>query len=181
MKSKVFASIDGDPLFGHKSSPFLAFLAEYSQNYKGTGPFFWPVFFVFLHRRGFVTTRTTYRIQATIRFHSHTLTFLIYSQLPCHHHVTRPGFAFLQRCSPSGSLQNSFTKSLISFSAYYRHSLVWFFGTSAFFGQSNNFFFVFAVALLLLFSLRKPRVERWSLLTFKLVLLFPRLISGHWR
>jgi hypothetical protein len=44
--SKVSASIDGGPLFGHKLSPnepFLAFLSGYSQKfweYKGARPFF---------------------------------------------------------------------------------------------------------------------------------------------
>ena len=68
IKSKVLVSIDGDPLFGHESSPNGPFLAFFER-----GSFFSDFF---LHRRGFVTTRTTYRFQAIIRFHSLSQLFL---------------------------------------------------------------------------------------------------------
>lgn len=105
---------------------------------KGAGLFLWPVFSVFLLRRGIITTRTTYRFLATICLLTLTFFFIILSR---HHHVTCPGFTFVQPCSPSGSLQNSFTEHFISISAQYTHFLVWIFGPSRLFSRSNYFFF----------------------------------------
>jgi hypothetical protein len=79
----------------------------------------------------------------------------------CYYHVIHPkfsGLAFLQHSPPSGSLQNYFTKSLISFSPQFTYSLVWVIGASPFLGQTLFFFLSLPVALPL--ALRKPHVQR---------------------
>ena len=146
IESKVLASIGGDPLFGHKSFQTNHFWVFAKKN-NGAGSFLTSFLCLpclpspsrFRHHTDYAP------FSAHLSF-SLTLTFLTYSQLPscCHAaHPQPPKSAFLQRSSRSGSSQNCFAKSILSISAQYLYSLVWFFGfqASCLFGRSNFSFF----------------------------------------
>ena len=179
IKSKVLASID-DLVTNHPQTNhfWLSWQGIPKKNweYKGTGPLSWPIFSVFLHRRGFVTTR------ATIRFYSPTLTFfnllltatvIIMSPVqtlpsfnlalrPDHYKTVLPNLSYPSRPITDIHWSGSSAPLLFSVSQIIYSSCC-------------------AAALLSFFAFRKPRVQKRWLLLFKLVMFFPRFFSDNWR
>lgn len=125
-ESKILPEIDHDDLFGYNDINHLCFL---SGAIKAQGPFWLSSFTVI--------PRDLLPISAT-RFHFLLSFFFCFAN--CYHHVIRPkisGFAFLQRSPSSGSLQNYFTKSIVSFPPQCTYPLVWVYGASPFLGQTR--------------------------------------------
>jgi hypothetical protein len=138
------------------------------------------IFPVFLHRRGIVTTRTTYRFLATIRLltHSHILFILLLTAaVPSSCHPSRlylPSTLLFVRIITKLFYQKFYIHlgQVHTFPGLVLRPL------SSFQSVKLFFFFVFAAALLFFLALRTPRVQRLRspAPTFKLVILFCDLI-----
>ena len=97
--------------------------------------------------------------------YSLSLIFNLLKTTTVHQYVTHPVIAFLQPCSRFGSLQNHFTKYLLSISTQYTRPLEWIFCPSGFFGPSIFFFLRVLPQPYVFLALRKPYVQRLQSLT----------------